>query len=111
MDKYKNKSDWRWNADTWISFCAIIIALIGIVLAFVEGLENREHNRLLVRPKIILSAFYNQDKVALTLSSVGLGPAILKWFEVKVDGESETNWKDVLFAIGIHNESVEYKFT
>lgn len=104
------KKQWEWNADTWISFCAVIIALLSIGLTLWEGFENREHNRLSVRPKLHLSYFYNEEEVGLTMGSMGLGPAILKWFEVKVNGKPQKDWNDAAKTLGMDTSKEGFYF-
>lgn len=60
---------------------AAILAASAIVLAFWEGMENRNHNRLSVLPKLDTSESYDthasKRTYSLAVYSSGLGPAVI----------------------------------
>ena len=108
--KTDEKQGWKWSADTWISLGAMLIALAGIILACIEGCENRKHERLSVRPKMAISYFYNETEVGYELTSSGLGPALVKWLEVKVDGKPQKDWVDTFTSLGIDYSKATPRF-
>lgn len=75
---------------------AIIVALCALYLTIRSDRATQEHNKLSVRPRLTTST--SRDPVALgqypvtalqvrmTLTNVGLGPAIIKTAEVLLDG-------------------------
>lgn len=60
----------------------MLLAVVAIVLAAWEGLENRKHNRLGVAPRINGSIQLSRDAASLALQSNGLGPAVLHDFRI-----------------------------
>jgi hypothetical protein len=67
---------------------AVIVALAALVFAISEGRRNLRHDRLSVRPKLLLSlqVLHKQPSV-LILSNAGLGPAVIREVQVGLDGE------------------------
>lgn len=103
------KPKWKWSADTWISLGAMIIAFAGVLLTVREGNENREHNRLMVSPRVEISYDFTLQDLGFNLMSVGLGPAVVKWFEVTVDNKPQESWRETLTSLGIGN--TQYGFS
>ena len=83
----------------------IIIALCALLLTIYQGGQTRLHNQLSVKPNLTSSFFYNDKSVGYTLDSRGLGPAIIKWVEVSVDGEAKGNWSEVESALSLPEPS------
>ena len=63
-----------------------VLAIAAIVLTVWEGLENRRHNRLSVAPRVDGYIQLSEDSVGIELQSTGLGPAVIKTFQVFLDG-------------------------
>ena len=40
------------DAETTTAICAAVIALAALIVSVVEGMQNRKHNRLSVRPRL-----------------------------------------------------------
>lgn len=78
------------NYEIITAFSSIIIATLAIFLSLNEGSSNRKHNRLSVRTYIVLHQYKNiVDKTyyhSIALENNGLGPAIIKSYEVFHDG-------------------------
>lgn len=73
---------------TWVG---LIISICAIILTLQQTLQTRHHNKLSVRPKLTTSTettypAINQIERVVTLSNNGLGPAIIKSFELLIDG-------------------------
>ena len=49
------------SSDTVVSLSAIIIAIASIVVTIWQGIENRNHNRLSVRPKLAINFQLTKD--------------------------------------------------
>ena len=80
----------------------IVIALCALVVAIDQGEKSRKHNSLSIRPYIAVEFEYTVNGGAgWKLSNYGLGPAILKSFEVDIDGISHSNWESVIQALGV----------
>jgi hypothetical protein len=70
-----------------IEIAALVIALSAIGVTVWQGVEQRSHNRLSVKPALIFDTDEIADgtKVAITLKNSGTGPAIIKQFVIHVD--------------------------
>jgi len=69
---------------------AIVIALAAIGLAYWEGIENRRHNRLSVKPRLAAEIESGRDTsgqyVRMAIEGTGLGPAVVNTFRIYFDG-------------------------
>jgi len=79
--------------ETWVSLAAAFIALCALFLSVYEGCSNRRHNRISVKPLIVLDSGINESGSGFRIENSGLGPALIKWFSVEVDGKQIPHWK------------------
>jgi len=84
----------NWDADKWISLSAMIVALCALIFSIWQGILTRNHYKILVRPLVTISGALNESGSGWKMGNSGLGPAIVKWFKVTVDGEPIKNWRD-----------------
>lgn len=76
------------NSDRITSFAAIIVAVAAIAVSLWQGIDNRRHNRLSVKPKLqIVFRADPQGDAEIILRNDGLGPASIRNFEVKLDNK------------------------
>lgn len=88
----------------------ILIALFALVFSINEGRQTRLHNELSVKPYLAVSSFANTEQAGYALISSGLGPAVIKWAEVRIDDKPYSNWADAESALNFP-ESVGAKGT
>lgn len=100
-----SNNSWR---ETAISYSAIIIAVISLVVSIWQGYIGRQHNHLSVRPLMTIKETFNSpmnirdnpnapnEIHGLEYSNYGLGVAIINHVFVYVDnklvGEANGNW-------------------
>jgi hypothetical protein len=91
---------WDWvgtHASTLIALCAMIIALAAAIYLRSQAAAGRKHDRLSVMPMLDIPFNYTIEAVhperpqlhchmTLSLCNSGLGTAIIKKYEVYVDG-------------------------
>lgn len=82
------------NTDKLVSVCAMITAIVAVVIGVFELQTTREHQRLSVEPYLDLGVT-NHPEFSLKLINSGLGPARLVSFNVKMDGQSKNNWNEI----------------
>jgi hypothetical protein len=70
-----------------------------------EGYANRKHARLSVRPLVTISGTYNENGSGWKLGNEGFGPALVRWFEVTVDGSPVQNWREFIKAVGLPKDT------
>ena len=71
------------------SISAIIVAIAAIAVSIWQGVDNRKHNRLSVKPK--LQIIFKSDLLEgpqITVSNNGLGPATVDKLEVSLNGKT-----------------------
>ena len=85
-----------------------IIAISALGLATWQGLAQRKHNQLSVKPHLVLERTVNNlsPQVTIILSNNGTGPAIIKDFQIYLDGEAvtffyENTWGDIAKQLNI----------
>lgn len=83
---------WQFVGDNW----AAIIAVCALGVSFYQASATRRHNRLSVRPHLVVSADKSNDNgramFVARLKNNGLGPAVVRKYEIFLDGS--------LFPIG-----------
>lgn len=78
------------GVEIWVSAASAVIALAALGLALFEGVQARRHNRLSLRPRLRFDFVIHQhQKVArITVTNVGLGPALIDSVRMLVDGSA-----------------------
>jgi len=81
--------------DRVLSGAAMFVALSSLAIALYEAHMTREHDRLSVWPYV--STFHSDSGGVYTFNvrNVGLGPALVRSFQVRVDGTPRANWGEV----------------
>jgi len=97
------------RGDRRIAFSAMLIALCAVIISIYEGYSNRKHARLSVRPLVTISGAVNENGSGWKLGNAGLGPALVRWFEVSVDGRPVRNWLEFGQAVGLP-PAVQYRY-
>lgn len=86
----------------WDALGVIVASLVGLLALVVAGYTayiEREQVRAQVWPYLITG---NNDLTwSLTLGNKGVGPAIVRSVQVKVDGKAQVDWDHVLMALGL----------
>jgi hypothetical protein len=96
-----NEHGFSWSADRWIALSAIIIAICSLILSIWQGVVIRQHNRVSVRPILTISGTHNDKGSGWLLGNAGLGPALVKWIEVTVDGKPIRHWREFGAELGL----------
>lgn len=87
--------------DRIVSGSAMFVALSSLAIALYEVRMMREHDRLSVWPYVTL---FNSDSggvYTFNVQNVGIGPALIRSFEVSVDGKPRRNWGEVVDQLGV----------
>lgn len=108
-----NKKGWVNWLQGGFTFLSLIISAFALINSRNALQQTEEHNRLTLRPYITINFIYNTDQGAgLLVNQTGLGPAIIKSFEVEVDGKQKSTWREVAGALnlpeGQYNYSILY---
>lgn len=90
------------------STIALIASILAVIFSWQQNSITKEHNRQSVKPILQLTPMAEGDgkRNGLFLSNVGLGPAIIKKFEVStknnnVSGFESDKWDSILTAANV----------
>ena len=89
----------------WDGVAAIIAALVGLLALCVSGYTaylQKQQVRAQVWP--YLEPGMSSSKREIVLFNKGVGPAIIRNVQLRVDGKPQHNWTDVFTALGIKYE-------
>ena len=99
---------------------ALFVALLSMTITVWEGLEFRAHNRLSVKPFLMLdrnianttnqAGQIIERECTLRLSNRGLGPAVIQSVVIEVAGRSFATWEEAFIAAG-SDQKITSRFT
>ncbi|MHB1313705.1 MAG: hypothetical protein ACYC3L_16925 [Gemmatimonadaceae bacterium] len=78
---------------------AIVIALASLGITLYEAQVTRDHDRMSVWPRLAQEASDSAGRYERTITNVGLGPALVRSFEVRLDDTVQTSWAPVVTAL------------
>lgn len=84
-----------------VSGSATVIAIIALATAVYQARLSRDQAKASVWPYLVQSNS-STNGYSRIVQNVGLGPAIVRGFEVLVDGKPTRNWAEVAAKLGIH---------
>lgn len=84
-----------------VSGSATLIAVVALVTAVYQAKLSRDQAKASVWPYLLQGNSSNEGYSRL-VQNVGLGPAIIRAFEVRVDGKPARNWAEVATRLAIH---------
>ena len=77
------------------SWSSVVIALCALALSFYSACQTRKTTRLSARPYIQLSFDFNDRGAGWTYRNMGQGLAIVRSFEVSLDGQRLRSWNEL----------------
>jgi hypothetical protein len=83
-----------------LSGSATIIAIIALATALYQARLSRDQAKASVWPYLVQGNSGNNGYSRI-VQNVGLGPAVIRGFEVLVDGKPTRNWTDAAAKLGI----------
>lgn len=99
------------TADTWIALASVLIAVCAFFLSIWQMFLSRKHDRLSAMPHLLIS-FHTKEtppRFGIYLENAGIGPAIIKSFEVFLDGHNQepfehTAWLAIVDLLELDGE-------
>ncbi|MBV9926560.1 MAG: hypothetical protein JOZ96_16185 [Acidobacteria bacterium] len=86
--------------DRIMAVSAVVVALASLVVAVYEARTNREYQKVSVWPYVTQSnAWVPGEPYTRSVSNLGVGPALVKSFQVSVDGKPRRDWAEVSRAL------------
>ena len=103
------------KASTVTAIASVTIALAAVFLSVWQGAETRQHNRLSVTPKLVLTKDMRQEagSIGIFIANEGLGPAIIRDIVISVgeaqyDVNTREGWIDVLDHLEINERWIQW---
>jgi hypothetical protein len=93
---------WYREPETFIAVAALVVSVTAVVVGIYEASLQRAHDRAEVWPHLEISTWLNGNAALVRLENTGLGPAVVKFMEVRVDGTPQDSWDDALRALYGH---------
>lgn len=97
------------KTDKILALSAFLTAIAALIVSFWQGIENRNHNRLSVKPQLtILPQNSTADpEIGLRLSNKGTGPALIINWDISVNnkpvGSLTEGWRNTLSQLPFIN--------
>src|ERR1041384_509525 len=94
--------------DRWI---AIFVSFVALGLAMHTAYLDRQYRRLSVQPMVEAVWYQTADGAGWKVANWGLGPGVIRWFRVSVDGKAMKNWREVYDALGFERPYADFEFS
>ena len=96
--------------DRLTSVAAIITAVAAVAIAVYEARINRQEQKKSVWPYVMQYNSNTDQEYTRSVENVGLGPALVRSFEVRVDDSLYSGWRPVVHAL-TGADSVVYSYS
>lgn len=93
------------KAGMWISAVAALAAIVALALQYLEINGDYDYKRRQAEPELNVNFSNSAGRFILTINSIGVGDAKLKWFEALVDGSVVPTWDHWVSALGHMGEA------
>ncbi len=77
----------------------IVIAIASLAITLYEAQATREHDRMAVWPRLAQETSDSAGRYVRDITNVGLGPALIRSFEVRLDDTLQHSWEPVVRAL------------
>src|SRR5262245_53794235 len=93
-----------------ISLVALVASVVSAWFTGCQYVGDQDFKKRMARPELAFSLSRGTTKTEYSLTNIGTGPAIVKGFDVSVDGEPQRSWQTVLddLEISPHGPTVSY---
>ena len=93
---------WYREPETFIAVAALVVSVTAVVVGIYEAALQRRHDVAEVWPHLELSTWLNDTIATFRIDNTGLGPALVKSVEVRIDGKPQRNWGEALRTLYGH---------
>lgn len=87
---------WYSEPETFIALTALVVSISAVAVGLYEAALQRRHDRAEVWPHLEIQTFTYPTGAAIYLENTGIGPAIVTFVDVTVDGKPAHNWPEVV---------------
>lgn len=91
------------DPEFWIAIGALVVSAIAMLSSLLQVNVQRSQERALVWPHVSASSSYSGEGFAFVARNKGLGPALVRRVELRIDDKPVAGWGavlDVLFGPG-----------
>ena len=94
------------RTDRLLSICAVVVAVSSVAIAVYQTRIMREQQKAAVWPHLAQSnSLPPGEAYTRTVENSGIGPAIVRTFQVRVDGKPQRDWAATVRALtGIRSD-------
>lgn len=82
-----------------VASSAVVIAVASLAITLYEARATREHDRMSVWPRLAQETSDSGGRYDRAITNVGLGPAIIRSFELRLDDTVQHSWGPVVNAL------------
>lgn len=90
---------WYREPETFIAVAALIVSVSAVVVGLYEASLQRKHDRAEVFPRLSVATITSVNGATISLVNGGIGPAIVEYVAVSVDGKPQKDWGTALTAL------------
>jgi hypothetical protein len=84
------------DIEFWIAIGAFLVSAVAMITSFLQLSMQRNQERALVWPHVNSRPAYSSEGFSFNATNKGLGPALVRRVEIKVDGKLVNNWNVAL---------------
>jgi len=95
---------------------SVVISFVAILLAYLTGLQNHNHNKKSVRPRLAIRFHLRGSKgnYGISVKNEGLGPALIKHFQIKngtviMEDVGDNGWQEVIRQFNLSDVKPGYE--
>ena len=110
-----NQSKFSLSSEMIVAISAVVVGVCALAVSLYETSLMRTEQRAAVMPMLELSRSINiyrsqpdhpDARLLIQVENVGIGPARVKDFRVKVDGQPQLTWRDTMRALLQREEDI-----
>lgn len=98
------------------SLAAIFISVLALIVSIWSGVETRNHNRISVKPSLVVMPALEGvgGRNGLYISNLGLGPGVVGEVDVLVGGKAfnlnQDSWPDILNQLNLDSDCFSHSW-
>jgi hypothetical protein len=81
------------------AWSAMLIAVASLGITLYEARATREHDRMSVWPRLAQESSDSAGSYDRAITNVGLGPALIRSYEIRLDDTVRTSWSPIVSAL------------
>lgn len=102
MMRMPDERAWYREPETFIALAALVVSVTAVVVGLYEAALQRKHDVAEVWPHLEISTWVNDTSATFQIDNTGLGPAVVQFVDVRVDGKAQRTWDDALRTLYGH---------